>query len=213
MITVTPQTDVNKRELNRLVEQVFYKSIELLGGLHNLAEYRTLTWLPSLARACFAVVLKNEYLKLDNEIADFLGITLNTTRNILRADPDKALYKVEHLDELTEEEKKSLRVHVAGGIAKLAYQKVKAGEQAKAVAEYGHEMAQQALEYCDAPWAYLVLKHTKGVDYPIDSSEALLEKLKDAPISEFKIEEVVQKLEYPVVSPAELLKKIKQAIS
>ena len=57
------------------VQKVFLKAIELVGGLKQLCEYRSLTWLPALARAAFAVVLKEEYHKTDEEIAKELGIT------------------------------------------------------------------------------------------------------------------------------------------
>lgn len=213
MITITGPKEFDKKELNRLAERVFYKSIELLGGLLNLAEYRTLTWLPSLARACFTVVLKNEYLKTEREIAEFLGISVNTVRNILRADPDKAIYRVEHLDELTEEEKKRLKVHIAGGIAKLAYDKVKTGEDSSTVLAYTHSvLADTMKDYCDAPWAYLVLKYTKGIDYPVADAEVLLKALIDAPIKDFDVKEVITGIEYPIKNPAELLKKIKEYI-
>lgn len=212
MITLTPNNQKNNKQLNRLAEQVFYKSIELLGGLNYLAEYRTLTWLPSLARACFVVVLKREYLKTDNEIAEYLGITVNTVRNILTADPEKALYKVEHMEELSEDEKKQFNVHVAGGIAKLAFEKIKHGEQAQTMVEYGHSMAEEAMSYCDAPWAYLVLKHTRGIDYPVTSPDILINKLSKAQIKDFNVDTVVKSLEYPITSPADLLKKIKQKI-
>jgi probable regulatory domain-containing protein len=78
-----------------------------------LAEYRTLTWLPSLARAAFVIVLREEYVKSELEIAEFVGLTKNTVRNILRADPQLALYKLKHLEELTAEQKKELKVHIA----------------------------------------------------------------------------------------------------
>jgi probable regulatory domain-containing protein len=78
-----------------------------------LAEYRTLTWLPSLARAAFVIVLHEEYIKSESEIAEYVGLTKNTVRNILRADPQLALYKLQHIDELTTEQKKELKVHIA----------------------------------------------------------------------------------------------------
>ena len=50
----TPVT--SETEIEYLVNRVFFKAIELLGGLNKLAEFRTLTWLPSLARAAFVAV-------------------------------------------------------------------------------------------------------------------------------------------------------------
>ncbi len=192
-------------DVENLVTRVFLKAIDLLGGLHRLAEYRTLTWLPSLARASFVIVLREEFLKTEEEIAEAVGITRQTVRNILRADPELALYKIQHIDELTKEERKQLRVHTAGGIAKIAYKKVKEGEEPKVFLEYC-TIAAEALE---VPWAYLILKRIKGVHFPIEKQDELVEKVKGVIIKGFAAEEVVQKIEYPVKNPADLLHKIK----
>lgn len=63
---------------------------------------------------------------------------LNTVRNILRADLNLALYKIQHIDDLTKEEKKELRVrvHTAGGIGKLAFKLVKDGQEAQVLLEF-----------------------------------------------------------------------------
>ena len=194
-----------EKDLEHLVTRVFLKSIDIIGGLHKLAEYRTLTWLPSLARAAFVIVLRGEYLKTEDEIAEFVGITKNTVRQILRADPQMALYKVQHLDELTPEEKKQLKVHTAGGIAKIAYKLIKEGEEPK-VFEYYCAVTTEALE---VPWAYMLLKKIKGTHFPIQKAEEILEKVRGLTIKGVPAEEVVQNIEYPVRNPAELLHKIK----
>ena len=196
-----------------IAERVFFKSIDLLGGLDKLAEYRTLTWLPSIARASFAIVLREEFLKTEDEIAQFLGITRNTVRQILRADPNLALYKIEHLNELTEEEKKQLKVHTAGGIAKLAYKLIKSGEDSQTVMEYCRAMAEKITQQCDAPWTYLVLKNIKGLHYPIKDAEILKERLKHINIKGISGEEIANRIEYPVKNPAELLKEIKDFLT
>lgn len=192
-------------DVESLVTRVFLKAIDLLGGLHKLAEYKTLTWLPSLARAAFVIVLREEFLKTEEEIAEFVGITRQTARNILRADPELALYKLQHFEELTKEEKKQLRVHTAGGIAKIAYKKVKEGEEPKVF----HEFCTIAAEALEVPWAYLILKKIKGTDFPIDKADAIVEKVRGVVIKGLPAEEVVQKIEYPVKNPADLLHKIK----
>jgi len=192
-------------DVESLVTRVFLKAIDLLGGLHKLAEYKTLTWLPSLARAAFVVVLREEFLKTEEEIAEFVGITRQTARNILRADPELALYKLQHFEELTKEEKKQLRVHTAGGIAKIAYKKVKEGEEPKVF----HDFCTIAAEALEVPWAYLILKKIKGTDFPIDKADAIVEKVKGVVIKGLPAEEVVQKIEYPVKNPADLLHKVK----
>ncbi len=201
---------MNEHDLEHLVSRVFFKSLDLLGGLHKLAEYRTLTWLPSLARASFVIVLREEYLKTEEEIAEIVGLTRNTVRNILRADPQMALYKIQHMDELTKEEKKQLRVHTAGGIAKLAYKMVKEGEEAQVLLEFCREMSAKAVQVCEAPWAYTVLKHSKGVKYPIKDPADLKEKLAGITIKGLPAEEVVEGLSYPIKNPAQLLHEIKE---
>ncbi len=194
-----------EQDIEPLVTRVFLKSIDIIGGLQKLAEYRTLTWLPSLARAAFVIVLREEYLKTEDEIAEIVGITKNTVRQILRADPQMALYKIQHMDELSPEEKKQLKVHTAGGIAKIAYKLIKEGEEPK-IFEYYCTLTTEALE---VPWAYLLLKKIKGVHFPITSPEQLLEKVKGLTIKGIPAEEIVKNIEYPIRNPAELLHKVK----
>ena len=199
---------IDEKGLEQLVDRVFFKSIDLLGGLKRLAEYRTLTWLPSVARAAFAVVLREEYLKSEDEIAEYVGLTRNTVRNILRADPDLAMQKIAKYEELTPEERREMKVHTAGGLAKMAYKLVKEGQEAQTLLEFCRGMSQEALEAagCEAPWAYLVLKSIKGMHYPILSSEELQERLKGLSIKGHDGSEVAKNLVYPIVSPAKLLR-------
>lgn len=201
---------INDNEINYLAERVFFKSIDLLGGLKKLAEYRTLTWLPSIARASYAVVLKEEYFKTEDDIAEYIGLTRNTVRNMLRADENAAIYKLQHFDELSSEEKKQLKVHTAGGIAKLAYKYVKNGEDSQTVLEYCREITKDALSVCEAPWAYMVLKNIKGVKYPITDSKTLEEKLSSIEIKGIKAKEIIKNIQYPIKNPAILLKEIKE---
>ncbi len=201
--------EIGKEEnYEHLVNRVFFKSIDLLGGLKRLAEFRTLTWLPSLARAAFSVVLREEYLKTEDEIAQVVGLTKNTVRNILRADPNIAMYKIEHFDELTEEEKKELKVHTAGGVAKLAYKMVKEGNDAQTLLEFCRGMSEETASLCDIPWAYAVLKAIKGMKYPINSSEELVDRLAGIKVKNMDAAEIVKKISYPLRTPAELLKEI-----
>jgi len=193
------------QDLEHLVTRVFLKAIDIVGGLQKLAEYRTLTWLPSLARAAFVIVLRNEYLKTEDEIAQFLGISKTTVRQILRADPQMALYKVQHMEELSPEERKQLKVHVAGGLAKIAYKLVKEGEEPR-IFEYYCALTTEALE---VPWAYLLLKKIKGTHFPVNSPEELLDKVKGLTIKGIPAEEIIKNLDYPIKNPAELLHKIK----
>ncbi|GAX87273.1 transcriptional regulator [Lebetimonas natsushimae] len=201
---------INTEEnIKYLAERVFFKSIDLLGGLDKLSEYRTLTWLPSIARAAFAIVLKEEFLKTEDEIAEFIGLTRNTVRAILRADPNLAMYKLEHFDELTTEEKQNLKVHTAGGIAKLAYKLVKEGQDSETLMEYCRKLSQEAVAQCDTPWAYLVLKNIKGVKYPIQNAEDL-KQIEHLEIKGIEAKEILPNLHYPIKNPALLLKEIKE---
>ncbi len=104
-----------------MATEVFLEAIKILGGLKKLIEYRNLTWVPSLAEASYVVVLREVGLKSESEIAEELGITRQTVRNILRADPDKVL-------EYLESGEKGEVEHIAGGLAKLAYSRIKSGK-------------------------------------------------------------------------------------
>ncbi|WP_456389370.1 hypothetical protein [Hydrogenimonas sp.] len=218
MITIDPDkipVTTDDEALDRMAERVFYKSIDLLGGLRQLIEYRALTWLSSLARASFAIVLKEEYMKSEEEIARFTGLTSAAVKAILRADSEAAIKKIQQIESADENEKKSFRVHTAGGIAKLAYSFVKEGEDAATVTAYGHEMAQQVMlaAGCTQPWPYQVLKHTHGLHYPITSSKDLEKTLAPLRLEEIDGKDIARMLSYPIKSPAQLLHKIKKALS
>ncbi len=191
--------------------RVFFKCIDLLGGLNKLALFRTLTWLPSLARASFAVVLREEYLKTEDEISKYVGLTRNSVRNILRA---KIEIEPEKLEEFLSEEKekgRDLKIHIAGSIAKLAYKLVKEGEESQILLEFSRKISQEAISEFDIPWAYLVLKNIKGLKYPVNSKESLIERIGDINLPKgFEIKEILDKLKYPIRNPSELLHEIKE---
>ncbi|WP_028840800.1 bacterio-opsin activator [Thermodesulfobacterium hveragerdense] len=212
VIQITSPT-VSEAELEHLVSRVFFKAIDLLGGLSKLAEFRTLTWLPSLARAAFVLVLKEEYVKTDEEIAEKVGLTKNTVRNILRADPELALQKIKSLEELVNEEMKELKVHTAGGIAKLAYKEIKQGNDAQTLLHYCSVVAEDLAKTLEIPWAYLVLKKSKGLKYPVESSEVLKGKFADLSIKGISLEEIITHIQYPIKNPAQLLKEIKDYLT
>jgi len=186
-------------DADKMAEKVFHESIRLLGGLRRLVEYRNLTWLPSLAEAAYVVVLKNETFKTYSEIARELGITEQTAKNIATADEEEVGKYIEgELDEKPKE-------HIAGGIAKLAYRKLK--EEGRLDTEEV-EIRQEEMEVLDIDWAVHVLTRIKGLDFPV-GKEQLAERLEGLIIKGKKVEEILEKLEYPVKSPAELLHKIK----
>ncbi|WP_448583665.1 bacterio-opsin activator [Thermocrinis sp.] len=212
-ITEVPTQELDVKNLENLTARVFFKAIDLLGGLSKLTEYRTLTWLPSMARAALVVVLKNEYLKTDEEIAQMVGLTKNTVRSILRADPTVALEKLKKLEELAKEEAKELKVHTAGGVAKLAYKLITEGHESDVFISFCNTVAEEVCKALEVPWAYAVLKNLKGVKYPIQDSSILKERLKGLKIKDHPAEEVVEKLRYPLKTPAMLLHEIKLALS
>jgi Predicted transcriptional regulators len=211
-ITGMPKSEADA-DLEQLVTRVFFRAIDLLGGLSKLTEFRTLTWLPSLARAAYVVVLREEYLRTEEEIAQKVGLTKNTVRSILMADPTLAMEKIQKLEELAKEELKEMKVHTAGGIAKLAYKMVKEGNEAEILSHFCTVVAEEVARALDIPWAYAVLKHLRGVKFPIQDSQALKEKLKGVKIKTHPAEEVVDRLPYPIITPAVLLHEIKLAIS
>ncbi len=114
----TISTPKGSESIDELAEKVFLESIKVVGGLRNLINYRNLTWLTSLAEAAYAVVLKNEAMKTNKQIAEFLGVTENTVRNILSADEQK-------VKEFLEGKLEEVNEHKAGAIAKLAYKHIK----------------------------------------------------------------------------------------
>jgi probable regulatory domain-containing protein len=186
-------------DIDKMAEKVFWESIKMLGGLKKLIEYRNLTWLPSLAEAAYVVVLKNEAFKTYREIAEMLGITEQTVKNIATADEQEVKKYIE--GELEERPKE----HIAGGIAKLAYKKLK--EEGR-LDEDEVEIKHEEIEVLGVDWAVHVLARIKGLDFPV-GKEQLEERLKGLVIKGKKIEEILDKLEYPVKSPADLLHKIK----
>ena len=110
------EVNVDERAL-----QVFLKAIDLVGGPRGLVEHKRLTWLPSLMEAAYAIVLREEGHKTTDEIAQFLGLSTNATRLILGASTENVQKRLE--GETPENE--TTRAHVAGGLAKLAYQALK----------------------------------------------------------------------------------------
>ncbi len=176
-----------------LAKRVFEEGIEILGGIRKLVEYRNLTWLPSLAEASYVIVLSNETTKTTKEIAEFLGITEQTVKQILRADP-------EAVKKYLEGEIEKVDYHKAGGIAKLAYEKVKS--------EGGIYISKEEMESLGVEWAIKVLEKIRGVDFPIDRN-LFLERMTGVLIKGKPAHEIANKINFPVKSPAELLHEIK----
>lgn len=115
MVEVIKPEEENYEEL---ALQTFITVIKELGGPKKMIQYKQLTWLPSLMEACYVIVLHEKGKKLAEEIASYLGITKETVKRILSADPEAVIKKIE-------KEERELSVHIAGGLAKLAWEKVK----------------------------------------------------------------------------------------
>ncbi len=186
--------------IDAMAEQVFAESIALLGGLRKLVDYRNLTWLPSLAEAAYVVVLKNEAMKSYAEIARELGITEQTARSIATA-------KEERVEAYLTGGVEKPKEHIAGGLAKLAYRKLKQegrlGEEVR--------LAQREAEVLGIDWAVHVLAKIKGLDFPAER-EQLAERLRGLVIKGKRAEEILAELEYPVKTPAELLHKLRERL-
>ena len=190
-------TPITKEDVDMIAERVFNESIKLLGGLRKLIEYRNLTWLPSLAEASYTVVLKEELFKTHYEIAEELGITEQTVKKILQADE-------ELVEKYLKGELEKVDEHKAGGIAKLAYKKVKD--------EKGIFIKEEEMEVLGVEWAIKVLIRLRGVDFPV-KKEDLEKKLKGIIIKGKPVEEILEKMEFPLKTPAEVLHEIKKNLS
>ncbi len=190
--------------IEAMVLRVFLKTIDLVGGPRTLAERRHLTWANSLMSSSYIVVLREEALKSVEEIASFLGLTTVTVQNVLRADPDLALKKVRQA-----EEGEDIRVHVAGGLARKAYQLVRQGLEEPRVLQY---FLESFVELVGAPWAWAVLQAVRGVEFPIEDAAALLERMRGLTLQERPAEELLERLDYPIATPVELLRQLKHQL-
>lgn len=194
-----------KAEYDEIAMRVFVESINLLGGLRKVIEFRNLTWVPSLAEAAYVVVMKHIGMKTDSEIARELGITEQTVKHILHAEAGEVERyikgEVEKIDE-----------HVAGGLAKLAFEKLKHEDRLETVTELSHAETRTIEEVFDIEilWAFRVLKSLKGVHFPVEKQE-LQERLRGIEIRGKPVSELLERIEYPVKSSAELLHRLKEA--
>ncbi|RKQ63533.1 putative regulatory domain-containing protein [Thermovibrio guaymasensis] len=212
VIEVKPQ----EVDYDALALRVFLKALELIGGPRKLFEYRNLTWVPSLMEAAYAVVLKNEAFKTEDEIAEFIGITKQTVRNMLSADPELVMMKLQG-----ELEGKEVKVHTAGGLAKLAYEEVKKGNDYIAfVASVCEDYVKKHMETAETcpdiglVWPVYVLKAIKGMDFPVDESkkEELKKRLENVKVKDVPATELIERIEFPIKSPADLLHKLAEAV-
>ncbi len=202
MMEVISEAKDTSSNLEAKAIRVFLKVIDIIGGPKKLFEYRNLTWLPSLMEAAYVITLSKETMKTEEEIAQELGISSTTIRNILAASEERVK---ERLQEEMEEKTEAPKTHIAGGLAKIAYQEVVSGREnidflVSILEDYYKELSQII-------WPIEVLQHIKGVDFPAEK-ELLKTKLQGIKIGNMSAEEILEKLEYPIKSPSDLLKKL-----
>ena len=189
--------------LEALVLRVFLKTIDLVGGPRTLAERRHLTWANSLMSASYIIVLHEEALKSVNEIAAFLGLSRATVQNVLHANPDLALAKVQDIAE----EEKDIHVHIAGGLAKQAYRLVRQGLEEPRVLRFFMESFAELL---GIDWASRVLKAIRGLEFPLNDPAVLAEHLKGVKLNGHDAEDITPHLKYPIDTPSDLLRQLRQ---
>ena len=202
-MAILNEEEIIKTSPDSLAIRVFLKSLELIGGPKEIIIYRNLTWIPSLIQASYAVVLFEEFGKTQEEIAEYLGLTKQTVRNMLRANP-------ELIKEKLEEEMKSreVKVHTAGALARWAYEEIKKGNES---ISYLSGVFEQIQEIFDIFWPSEVLRRIKGIHFPVKKEDlrAILGGLK---IENKTFDEISDLLPEEIKNPAHLLKKNKKAI-
>jgi len=203
---VIEPSEIQEKDVDAIAVRVFLKALEILGGPRKLIEYRNLTWLPSLMVASYAVVLSNESHKTADEIAQFLGSTKNTIRNMLKAETEILKEKLKGEVEIP---KSKIKTHTAGALAKLAYEEIKNGRENLEI--FSHYLKEFS-EIYEIYWPIEVLKNIKGLDFPI-KKEVLIEKLKYVKIENKSFSEIYDKLPSEIKNPSHLLKSIKESLS
>ena len=189
-----PDEERDEKVLKMLIE-----AIRIIGGPKKLVGMRNLTWLPSLVRAMYAVLLRNAGYTYE-EIASRLGVTRATVEKMLTADEEAVKKKVAGL---TEED---IDEHVAGGLAKLAYKEM----MRRGVEEEIEKIATTSTAL-GIDWPVRVATLLKGADFPLDREE-LMERLRGVKIMGVDAEELLGEIEYPVTSPVDLVKKVSEVL-
>jgi len=199
MMEIKPPKDIDV-ERDEKVLKMLNEAIRILGGPKKLIIFRNLTWITSLLRAGYALLLKDAGYTYE-DIAKKLGITKATVQRMMSADPNAVMKKLE--GELTGDE---IDDHVAGGLAKLAYKAMKTRvleEEIKSVSD--------TAEVLGVEWAVKVLQMIKGLDFPVDR-ENIRERLKGIYIFNISIDDIIKELKYPIDSPAILIKEISRVL-
>ena len=194
VMEIKPPKDVDI-ERDEKVLRMLVEAIKIVGGPRKLIGLRNLTWISSLIRALYTVLLRDAGYTYE-EIASKLGVTRATVERIATADPEAVKAKLEGIGE------GDIDDHIAGALAKLAYKEMK-----RSVIEEERRGYEEAAETLGIDWALKTAKMIKGLDFPVDR-QALEERLRGVKIYEYPIEEILDRLEYPIDSPAHLIKSI-----
>ena len=209
-LNFTEMKNLSDFNLDSKALRVFLKTLEMLGGPRELMAYRNLTWLPSLMVAAYTVVLHREYYKTSSEIAEMLGVSRNTVNQILRADPETVQEKIEAMKKgsIPEKQARKVRTHVAGGLAKMAYEEiVKGNDEVSLLIEF----SSRAAESLGVNWAVEVLTRIKGARFPVGKDELSL-RLSGMVIQGVSAEEIINRMSFPVNSPSMLLKEMARVL-
>ncbi len=203
MPVVIGQEEIKEFDVDAMAIRVFLKALEILGGPRRLIEYRNLTWITSLMEASYAIVLAEEAFKTEDDIADFLGLTRQTVRNILRAEPELVLKKLE--GELQE---KTPRAHTAGGLAKLAYKEIKEGHDALV---FFSAAFQESAKVLGVGWPAEVLARIKGLSWPAKPDE-IAQRLAGLVVEGKELAKLVEEHPGEIAHPRELLHFLAQKL-
>ena len=201
-IVIDPK-GIKEFDVDSMAIRTFLKALELLGGPRKLIEYRNLTWIVSLMEASYVIVMAEEAFKTEDDIAQFLGISRATVRNILRAEPELVLKRIE--GELQE---KSPKTHIAGGLAKLAYQEIKQGRDALV---FFSAALKEGAAILGVGWPAEVLARIKGLKWPAEPEE-VAERLRGLIVSGKELSSLVAEEPSPIGHPKDLLKLLSQKL-
>ena len=196
---IRPPTDIDKKRDEKVLS-ILMEALNVLGGPRKIIEFRNLTWIPSIIKAGYALLLK-EAGKTHEEIAKELGVTKATVDRMLRADPEDVMKKIS--GELVEEK---IDEHVAGGLAKIGYKQLKE-KQIKQEIEHYSETA----ETLGVEWAVILMTKVRGLDFPVNK-DTLLGRLKGIKIFDIPIEDILDEVKFPVETPAQLLKEVSRVL-
>jgi len=199
IMEIKPSKDIDQ-ERDLQVLQMLVEAIKILGGPKKLILFRNLTWITSLLRASYALLLKEAGYTYES-IAEELGLTRTTVQKMLTADPEAVLKKIK--GELSGDE---IDEHVAGGLARLAYKAMRTR-----IIEDEIKNVSETAEVLGVEWAVKILQMIKGLDFPADKSD-LVERLRDVYIFNIPALDILESLSYPISSPAILIKEIARVL-